>query len=164
MREPDFTGAGQWKAWKCKLAPVGQRGRPDFDAEVAIWLVFAPGAHACWSYWWISMIHLRPIPGVQAATINTPGAGYEVICMAQDPKHVPDPDEPAGTNRMLTPIDWVVQFGHAKSDEKAIEVGEANIRSIMTGQVSPDSDFRSWWKKTIPATAECYAKGIHSPS
>lgn len=155
-REPDFRGAGPWRAWRAKAEREG--------AGIAGWLVFCPGAHAAWSYWWIMLIHLRPMPGEPEAVITTPGAQWEIMCVAQAPDVEPDPDEPKATLRHLTPIDWAVQFADVKDDEKAIEVAEDVIRAIMTGTRSPDSDFRSFWKRAIPETAKCRATGKHSPS
>jgi hypothetical protein len=157
MRDPDFTGAGAWRAWRCKLEPVGQRGRPDWDGTLAHFLVQAPGAHAFWSEWWISIMHLRDIPGVRPAVLQFAGAEHEILCVAQDPALKADPDDP-NTARLLMPIDWSVQF-RGCSDRLAIEVGTAVIRAIMSGTVSPD--FASYWAKTIPATAACYASGTH---
>lgn len=163
MRPPDFSGAGAWKAWRVRLAPKGKREKRDHDAGLGSWLLFCPGAHLCWSYWWITLIHLRPIEGVRPAVVTMPGAGWEMACWAQDPDAAPDPDD-VRTSKPLSPIDWVVQFGSVQSDEKAVAVAEAVVRAIMRGDVSPDSDFRSFWNKAIPDTAACIATGKHLPS
>lgn len=158
MRAPDVTGAGKWRAWRC---PRPETGVPDHQAHIGGWLLHCPGAHAFWSYWWIALIHLRPIPGVKAAHIKTPGAGWEMICFAQDPGTEPDPDRAVETFKPLSPIDWVVQFGDVKDDHEATRVAGAVVDAIMRGDVSPDSDFRSFWERTIPATAKHFAEGAH---
>lgn len=166
MREPDFKGVGAWKAWRSKLPPEGTRPSPDQDATLAVWLVHCPGAHLGWSYWWITLVHLRPIAGVRPADIHTPGASYEVACVAQNPDVAPDPDRVFGddsTCHWLTPVDWVVQFGSVQTDKRAIQVIESAVEAIMTGRVSPDRDYRSFWKGAIRQTAECM-KGTHEPS
>jgi hypothetical protein len=96
--------------------------------------------------------------------IHTPGAQWEVLCAAQQPGVEPNADDPKATLRYLTPLDWVVQFGDVKDDAKAIEVAEAVVHAIMTGQTSPDSDFRRYWKEAIPATARCHATHKHARS
>lgn len=160
MRSPDFQGVlGSWRAWRAALKPVGQRGRPDWDATLAHYLVRAPGAHAFWSEWWICLMHLRPIEGVRPAILQFPGAEHEILCVAQDPAVKGDPDDQE-TVRLLSPIDWAVQFKGC-TDRVAIDVAETVIKAIMTGNASPDSDFRRFWERTIPATAACHAKGTH---
>ncbi len=157
-RDPDYVGAGSWRAWRVKPATE------DPSTGVAAWLLHCPGAHAFWSYWWIMLIHLRPVEGAPPAVITTPGAGWEVICAAQQPDVAPNADEVKGTLRYLTPFDWVVQFGDVKDDAKAIEVVEAVVQAIMTGQASPDSDWRRYWQNAIPATARCHATHKHARS
>lgn len=159
-RPPDKRGAGEWCAWRAVLMRV----RPAQSAGVSSWLLYCPGAHVCWSYWWISLCHLRPIEGVEAVQLHAPDMRYEVICYAQDPEHGPDPDRPAETSHMLSPIDWGVQFGSVDTDEKAARVIELVVDAIMTGHYSPDSDFRSLWQASIPATAKHVAEGKHLPS
>ena len=168
MREPDLVGEGvgaeQWRAWQSRNKPVGERGKPDWDAMIGRWLLFCPGAHAFWSYWWISLVHLRPIPGEsKPAVIRVPGAQWEVMCDAQDPGVAPDPDD-FTTVAMLQPLDWVVQFGAVKSDADAERVVTAAVRRIMTGQVSPDTDYRSYWESAFAATAKHFAEGGHPTS
>jgi hypothetical protein len=158
VRSPDFTGKADWRAWHCAV----QRTRPDHAASLGNWLLFCPGAHAFWSYWWVALIHLRPIEGVKPAIITTPGAGWEMACLAQDPQRDPDPDKPVDTFAPLTPIDWVVQFGYARNDREAERV--AVVLACMTGEVSPDTDFASYWAKAIPDTAKHYSEGAHPQS
>ncbi len=162
-RRPDFVGAGSWCAWRVKLPAIGQRERPDHDATVGMWLLFCPGAHLAWSYWWLTLIHLRPIDGVPPAKITTSGAGWELMCCAQSPDDAPNPDD-AASLRMLHPLDWIVQFGDVPDDTRAREVAELVVKSIMRGDCSPDQDFRSFWKRIIPGTAKCVATGKHSAS
>lgn len=165
MRAPDFEGAGNWSAWCVKLPPVGERYKPDADATVATWLLHCPGAHAFWSYWWIYLIHLRPIEGERKpAVIVVPGAGWEMTSFAQDPAVPPDPDDAEQTMAFLSPVDWQVQFGEVKTDREAERVALAVVNAIMSGKVSPDSDFRQFWKDTIPSTAAHYAAGGHPES
>ena len=68
------------------------------------------------------------------------------------------------TARPLTPIDWIVQFGDVKADADAERVLYAAIKAIMTGTVSPDTDFARYWAAAIPAAAKCQAEGGHPES
>jgi hypothetical protein len=159
MREPDYRGVGHWCAWDVPLVPA-ERRKPD-DTTIAHFLLHCPGAHAFWSYWWIALIHLRPIEGVKPAHITTPGAGWEMFCFAQQPEVSPDPDRSEETFRYLIPIDWVVQFGDVRTDHDAKRIALTVVRAIMTGKVSPDQDFRSFWEATIRDTAKHFAAGGH---
>jgi hypothetical protein len=61
-RAPDFRGVGG-AAWQIPMAPLGQRGKPDVDGTIAGWVLNAPQAHPLWTYYLVSAIHLREIPG-----------------------------------------------------------------------------------------------------
>jgi hypothetical protein len=160
MREPDLRGVGDWAAWLVHR-PIATEPRK--QGTVAEWLVFCPGAHAFWSYWWLSMIHLRPIDGAPDAVVTTPGAGWEIVSIAQSPDMQPDPDLD-DTRWWLIPVEWEVQFGSVRTDAEAEQVAMAVVRAIMRGEVSPDSDFESFWKQVIPGTAMCISEGGHRPS
>lgn len=178
MRDPDYVGARhtiqrgwpralvsttemvQWKAWRWRLQPTGKRERPDHDATLAMWLLDCPGAHAVWSRWVVSLIHLRPIAGVRPAMKRFPEAMFEMSSAALHPNEPFELDS-AGPLPFLHPFDWVVQF-HGVTDEQAIRVGELVVESCMSGRISPDSDFASHWETAIPATADHFARGVHS--
>jgi hypothetical protein len=142
MRGPDIQGAGRWAAWQVALPPIGQRETRRQDATLAMWLVHCPGAHVFWSYWWIGLVHLRPIEGEDPAALQFNGATHELMCLAQDPATSPDPDD-ARSIRVLHPLDWAVQF--EATDAIGERVLDAVVRAIMSGDVSPDTDFRSFW-------------------
>jgi hypothetical protein len=124
-----------------------------------LWLLDCPGAHAFWSYWWIGLFHLRELHGV-AAALSASSVGWEIMSVAQNPDTAADADDPT-TCRYLSPVDWAVQFGDVKNDADAERVLLAVIKAIVTGSVSPDSDFRSFWLQDIPDTAKCIAEGRH---
>src|SRR5687767_6509261 len=82
---PTLSGpAGQ--AWRLRLAPPGERSRPDFDGTVAIWICRAPGAHILWDHWMLTAIHLRPIEGVKAAHKHFEAATHEFMIVALNPE------------------------------------------------------------------------------
>jgi hypothetical protein len=114
-----------------------------------------------WSYWWLSLIHLRDVPGAPPAKLDprVPGATHELISFAQDPGQAPDPDD-VKTFRHLTPIDWAIQF-KVGTDRDAMRLAERVVTTIMQGVASPDTDYRTFWARAIRETAEHYAAGKH---
>lgn len=160
---PDIVGAFG-RAWRIPLAPPGERGRPDADGTVDGWLMFVPGAHLLWTYWIATVVHLRPILGVKPAHITEPGATHEMIIAALNPEQ-PLPDLAAvgrgeASFAFLTPLDVVQQFTVA-DDAQGATLCELAVRSCIDGYASPDQDWRSWWRKTIPATAAHLREGKH---
>ena len=148
MRDPDIAGAGNWKAWKWGV-------RNPLPSFVGGWLLHCPGAHAFWSNWLIACCDLTStLPGEKPAHKQYPEAQFEILFLALDPRDRPlgepvDPDtDTEGFPAYLTPADLVLQF-HGISRDEAAEVLAECARVIMTGAVSPDSDYRGWWKRTI---------------
>lgn len=131
------------KAWKFDLSKA--RANPqlakDDDATVCTWIVYVPWAHGFWHSYMLACIHLRPIEGVKAPTIHLPGATHEILLFALDPKFRPSPSE---NLHFLTPPNFIGQF-MAESDEKAAERIEGDVRDILAGTLSPDTDFRRMW-------------------
>jgi len=113
MRDPELKGIGG-KAWL-----VTQRRTKDQSACLVAWLLVG-GWHPLWTYWLISVVHLRPIEGVKAAHKDYEAAEYEVIIASLEsppscPDVHPDPDN-LGTIKFLTPLDFGLQFD-GESDE-----------------------------------------------
>jgi hypothetical protein len=154
MRDPDFIGVGDWRAWNCRV----QNTEPQ-HTQLAGWLLHCRGAHPMWSYWWLSLIHLRDIPGAPPAKLAIPGASHELISFAQDPGQAPDPDD-VKTFRHLTPIDWAIQF-KVGSDRDAVRLGVGVVNLTMSGAASPDTDYRTFWAQAIRETAEHFVAGRH---
>lgn len=143
-----------WSAWRVKL-------RPDTLAQTATllqWLVHCPGAHAAWSYWLISLLHLRAIEGVPPAVKDFEQAEHELNILALDPRSTPDPDDKATWHHLL-PIDVVVQF-HGLTDEQAVQSIDAIVeRLVVRGMLSPDSDCRRQWQRQIQLCVEHQTTG-----
>jgi hypothetical protein len=159
--EPTVAGPAG-RAWRTRLKPIGERGKPDTDGTVCCWLINAPGAHPFWSYWALSLIHLRPIEGTKQAHKAFETATHELMIMALDPsKPLPPLDVSADWPlHWLTPLDVCQQF-EVPSDEAADEIATLCVRSIVDGRISPDQDYRSYWRVSIEATAEHYRTGGH---
>ena len=151
-REPDISGAG--RAWRVTAKD------PEEHAGIgADWLVHAPFAHPFWWWYAVSAIHLRPLPGKGPAHIRFPGATHEILFVALNPeKPLPDISAWQGP-AYLTPIDLEHQF-IVQDDEKAREITDLVVAHICEG-VSPDQDFRAYWRDVINRTAEHARLGGH---
>lgn len=165
MRDPDFEGVA--RVWRIRHQAEMETAHADswgyVSSSLADYIINGP-YHPLWSWWYLGLIHLRPIEGAPPAIKQYPEAEYELMCMSLNPDgepgrpKVPNLDKieagdmKGGLPGFLTPADFAVQF-HGVTDEQAREVAEHAARAIARG-VSCDSDFRSWWKRAIPNTVE----------
>lgn len=172
MREPDEIGVA--KAWRVRVTDALREAHVKAfgyaDAGLATWVVNGP-YHPFWGWGYISLIHLRDIPGAPPAHRQYAGAEYEIMCLSLNPNPEP-PRGPVDVDRVeagdttgglpgfLMPADWIVQF-HGVSDEQAVEVAQLAIDSIVRGQ-SCDSDYRAFWESAIKTTVEHYRQGLHA--
>lgn len=158
MREPDVTGPFA-KAWffSNKDPKV-----PDHQACLGSWLLNMPGAHPFWSYWLVTCVHLRDIPGVKPAHKKYPEAEFEFSIHSIDPERCPEPDPDKALEGfpLLSPVDVVEHF-HGLSDRDALRVAEAGINAMCHGRISPDQDFRAEWHRVITGTVEHFRQGGH---
>lgn len=163
-RPPTLSGPfGQ--AWSIMLQPIGQRGKPDFDAMISHTIISAPQSHPLWWIYALSIIHLRHIDGVKPAHVKFPGATHELMLLALNPeKPVPDIDAMEHGDfdsfHLLQPANLVEQF-QVPSDAYAWYLGETAIKAIVDGIISPDTDYRSQWKHAIAETAKHLREGGH---
>lgn len=150
MRAPDLHN--RWSAWRLPVKPTTKP-----HASLGLWVVHCPGVHVAWSYWAVSLVHLRPLEGAPPAALSYPDAEYEITSIALDPAHEPDVDGNAGL-RFLMPVDVSEQF-HGCTDAQAVQLLDLFIRTIVDGRLAPDSDFRSQWKRSLWATLEHITTG-----
>lgn len=129
---PTITGA-HGEAWQVNLDQARARAgeTDDSDSTVAMWIVFAPWAHAFWSYYLIGAIHLRPSKALPIPKIMLPGATHEVLVFALDPEAVPDT------------VDL---------DNGAAAKIRVTVEEILAGVLSPDSDYVHAWVKRFSAS------------
>ncbi len=136
---------------------------PAHTATVAAWFLDCPGQSPAWRHYGLSVIHLRPIEGMQSPVINIPGATHEVLLLAFDPQGSPVADDPE-TWSFLTPINVSEQI-QLPSDEKAVKLLEQAARAVvdgilwaeppLSGQVEP-------WRTSLIKTA-AHARGeVHA--
>lgn len=149
-------------AWLVKKHDGGPK---DWQGSVASYQVNRPGAHAFWEWWVIGCVSLRDIEGVPPAKKVYPEAEFEIHIFALDPDApIPDPEEPMHLTGVrytqLEPPDLVHQF-HGISQEQAEKLMQDVIKAIVVSGVSPDSDFRNYWKKLLTNSVEHLALGGH---
>lgn len=160
MREPDFSGA-RGRAWRIEIRPEDRRTR-DVDATLAGWHLHCPHAHPLWSWYMITLIHLRDMPGQsKPPTKHYPEAAYEVLVMSLNPEHpLREPGRVQHPLYYLSPFDHILQF-HGTTDEQAIRVIELYVRACTTGMLSPDQDYREVWRSLMAQTIEHVVRGHH---
>lgn len=154
MRYPEIQGIAS--AWKMA---VGPDARPEQEANILSYVVNGP-YHPHWSWWAVSVIHLRGIPGAQPPHRQYPEAEYELMILSIDPETPPNPDKPFPQDiRYLEPPDVVCQF-HGITDDQAAKVCDSVVRAICAGR-SCDSDYRSFWEDAIESTVDHFRPGGH---
>ena len=75
------------RAERCKLVPK----TPAQAANLASWLIEAPGQSPAWSHYLLSVAHLRPIAGVDPPAKQFPEAEHEIRCSRSTPPPAPGP-------------------------------------------------------------------------
>jgi hypothetical protein len=140
---PDIEGP-HGRAWRCDLEAIRAKHKlaKGADATVCAWIVEAKWAHPLWECYALGAIHLRPMPGTPPAKISLEGATHEVILYALDPGRPPDLFNPLSTR--LEPANFCGQW-RATSDLEAEGKIEGCVREIVTGHLSPDTDFIRQW-------------------
>jgi hypothetical protein len=161
MREPDFEGMAG-RAWRIDIRPE-DRVQRDQDASLAGWHMHCPHAHPFWSWYMVTLIHLRDLPGMsKLATKNYPEASHEVVVMSLNPDHpLREPGRVQHPLNYLVPFDHVIQFD-GTNDEQAVHVIELYVRACVDGHISPDQDYRQAWKDMMRRTIEHVVTGGHS--
>lgn len=185
MRAPDLEGP-YGKAWQYPfepVEPVGQRGKPEWNAGLSAWAVEAPRYHPLWQWYALGMVSLRDIAGAPPAKKNYPGATYELFCFALDPeKCPPDVDKP-GLSGILQPVNLVYQYdfelkntlvdlGGGQRLANALEMSvqtqdeQANllmalfIKGAVNG-MSLDTDYRRLQEEMLDGTVAHIKSGLH---
>lgn len=165
-RKPDITGPAGRCAW---LSQTEQRNA----TALVSWICRCPGDHLLWNTWLIALVHLRDVDGIPPAHKQYAQAEYEVMFVSlvsgesatleppagQGPYVEIDPDDPK-TWRDLQPVDLAHQF-HGVTDADAKRIVELAIRAMVAGTMSPDSDFRERWKRSLDATVSHFVQGVH---
>lgn len=142
LRNEDLNTA----AWEdtSPLAP------PADQCSVARWIVTAPWAHPAWQQYWLTLVHLRDIPGVPPAHRYDKRATHELQIWAMDPKVPHAPGESLKPRSLLQPQNFVGQRCFVEDDIEAGRYLRQLVGAIVAGVLSPDTDFRFEWKRMWP--------------
>lgn len=155
---PTLTGA-HGEAWEIDVpkARALAGDTEDSDSTVAMWIVFAPWAHAFWSYYLIGAINLRPSKALPAPKIYAPGFTHEILVYALDPTAVPDTVDTSKI-RKLRPVNFAGQWrvevrpNPVDQDRAAAAKIRVTVEEILAGVLSPDSDFIDDWIKRFSSS------------
>lgn len=152
-RVPDFRAADRdgntlGRAWRCDLPALRRRLKldPARDAAILQVVVEAKWANPTWHSYFVSLIHLRDIPGLRTIFYFA-DATHEIVVEAIDPGKRRLPiilGESPGVVSTLRPANFAAQIVEI-SDELAIERVEKAITMIVRGELSPDTDHRAAW-------------------
>jgi hypothetical protein len=150
MREPDLTGP-RGRAWRVV------EGLP--PGNLAVWLVHTPGMHTLISWWAISVAHMRPLEGCPPVEFpaREEGSSHQVVAVWMDGDLDPDDRTTWRPGKGFDQSD----FAAGITDDGAQELGSLLARGTVDGQVHPDSDFRTQWRRAVARTAE-HLRGEHA--
>ena len=119
--------------------------------------------HPFWSWYYVAIIHLRPIEGCRPPYIAFPEATHEIQIVAMNPEaplsDVDDWGKPEQPVNWLLPLELEHQFV-VRDDEQAELLGQLVVEAICRGN-SPDQDHRAYWSVVVDQTAEHICYGTH---
>lgn len=154
MRPADLSSKREARVWFTgeHAVPLPERTRSAWRVDafithtpfgVATWLVHCPHLHPAWSYWLVSLCHLRDVEGMPTAIITRPTSTHELLILALDPASPPDPDR-ADTMQPLQGPCVLEQFGPVTDDEARAALEELML-AVVRDELSPETEWRSDW-------------------
>lgn len=158
VKNPPTLKTSFGAAWELSIEDLRKKAgvSDNDDCSVAAWVVFCPWAHMLWSYYYISAVHLRPTAKFPSPKILLMGATHEIFVAALDPQKVPNLDNPCNT--WLKPLNfagqWIVNERNNPIDlDKAAALKvRRSVEEILSGVLSPDTDYRSLWVRAYSAS------------
>lgn len=142
---PTLTGP-HGRAWLYSPENVAAIAQGRVHSGVAGWLVEAAWAHPVWHSYHLCVFHLRPTPKMTDPIIYLPGATHEILLAALDPEWMPTGMTDNPVPHMLVPHNFAAQVIEP-SDEAAAARLRRSVEEILTGALSPDTDFFQEWVK-----------------
>ena len=112
------------------------------------WLIECDRLHAVWSFWLLSLVHLRAVEGLPPAV----GAGdaHELLVWAVDPETPPTVDHKLCNGFKLLQPPMVFRFDRFGADDvRALERLELLVAACVNGQLTPDDDDRARWRALL---------------
>lgn len=179
MRAPDIA-AGDRAAWLLNPAKLranyeGKVASETLDAQIeataAGWLIFWPGCHAVWSWWYVGAVSLVDVPGLPPARKTYAAAEWELHVAALDPDIFPndlgerdvESESLPIVESYLSPPDFVFQFDGLTKPQTTNLVGLYVTHSVVFG-LPPDSDHARGWTAAMRAAVEQFKAGAHDPN
>lgn len=159
---PDAVQLGEWRAWDV-MPTITPAERAEYPGALGLWTLHAPGSHIIWPWTRLTVVHLRPIPGMPDSVLHFPRASHEFGILAVDPERCPDPNPDDRALKFLRPSNLVHQVTGI-TDEMATETLRLLVRAMVDGFTSPDEDYRAPNKQLIDGTLEHMKQGRHLPS
>lgn len=150
--------------WRCdtdtlRAAVSAKRGVPAVDGTLAQWVVEAPWAHPVWHSYVMTLVHLRPWPGMQGGTrFYVEGGTHEMWLHALSTEAPRQPfivgaDSPMSA--AMTPKNFAAQWrqpeddgtatGQQAGDEAALTKCRLALVEVCSGRLTPDSDGSEQW-------------------
>ena len=106
---------------------------PEHAATVAAWFLTCPRQSPLWERYVLSVVHLRPMPGVPAPQLVFEGATHELDLLALDPDPDPQANRPE-TWRFLMPVNYSGQL-RLPSDDAARDLLVRAAQAVVDGQL-----------------------------
>lgn len=119
------------------------------------WFIIDAGwAHPLWHQYQLLLYDLTT-PTIKPPKIYLAGATHEMMLYALDPEHPISRGSTPAPNEIyrLSPANYGYQF-KAKSNDDAGERMQAVVDGIVSRQISPDTDWRSFWNNGLFPDAE----------
>lgn len=131
-------------AWLQDLVAIRARvgARANKDTTLASWLLRVPWAAPMTPCYWLTLVHLRCVPGVKVPRIYLPGATHELVLCAHNPDF--PLDVTACPVPHLVPTYFAAQFV-AESDRAAKLRVWGTVQEVLAGQLGPDTDWTQQW-------------------
>lgn len=147
--------------------PLPAPARPDWNAALAAWLIYAPWAHPLWQYYQLAVVHLRHIDGVKPAVLRTPDAAHELMVVALDPQRIPAAGLTAADcvnahPGFLLPVSLCEQF-EGTTDAEMVRLAELCAHACARATLSPEPNYlqREGWRVSLWRTLEHIRHGGH---
>lgn len=115
-----------------------------FPASVSLWMIEAPWAHPLWHSYIISLVDLKERPtDREKPTLYFPTATHEFMLLAMNPDKPREQAFKFVNGLTLAPTNFGAQM--ASDDVQAAKLIEATVKEILSGDLSPDTDFTHEW-------------------
>lgn len=131
------------RMWRWPMHDIGQP-----PPMLGAWLIECDRLHGVWSFWLLSLIHLRPAPGFPPAVGE--GDAHELSVWAVDPETPPTVDRMLCNGFKLLQPPMVFRFDRfGANDARALERLELLVAACVNGELSPDDDDRARWRALL---------------